>query len=158
MSLRPISARPLPGPSPAEVAQAAVVMLAVTQALLLALWLGLLPRLALRMGGFPPAPPFFVRWAGLLQAILAIAYALEWQRFGRVGLLVVAKGLTAVFLAVTLALDGFLPLLFGAVFIEGGLAIAASLLQRPAARSRLARGRLRLVARPAPPVRPAGQR
>ena len=159
MTLRTVTpSRPAPGPGLPEIAQATIVLLAIAQAALLALWLGLVPRVALRMGGFPPAPAFFVRWAGILQAILGFGYAIEWRRFRRVSLLVVAKALTAAFLLVTFALDGLPPLLTGAVLIEGALALAASLLHRPAERSRLARGRLRLVVRAATTVRPAGQR
>ncbi len=156
--MRVPEASPVEGPGLAELGQATVVLLAVAQAALLALWLGLLPRTALQMGGFPPAPPFFVRWAGVLQVALGLGYALEWRRFRRVSLLVAAKAFTALFLVITLFEEGLPPLLALATFLELALAAAAALLQRPADRSRRARGRLRLVARAAPPVRPAGQR
>jgi hypothetical protein len=146
------------GPGPAELAELALVVVAVTQGALVGAWLGLFPELALRLGGFPPAPAFFVRWAGLLQLILALGYALEWVRFRRVTLIVLAKGATAIFLAAAWAGDGLPWLMVLALLLESAMAVCGALLHGPAERSRRARARLRLVT-PAPPqIRPAGRR
>ena len=136
----------------------AVLLFALAQGALLAFWLGLFPVEALRLGGFPPAAPFFVRWAGLLHATLAVGYALEWLRFRRMSLLVLAKGLTVLFLSITWIADSLSPLLSAALFLEASLVAAAAALHRPAERSRRARARLRLVSQASASVRPAGQR
>jgi hypothetical protein len=135
----------------------ALVAIVLAQGLLLGGWLGLFPSHALRVGGFPQAPVFFVRWAGILQIVLATGYALEWVRLRRVMLLVVAKGLTAVLLAATWALEGLPALMMIAVPLEGALALAGALLHGPAERSRRARARLRLVTPTPAQVRPAGR-
>lgn len=146
------------GPGVAELAELGLVVLAVGQGLLLGAWLGGFPATVLRAGGFPAAAPFFVRWAGMFHAVLAVGYGLEWLRFRRVTLLVVAKGATALFLAVVWAADGLPPLLVVAFSLEVTLASAGVFLHGPADRSRRARARLRLVT-PAPTqIRPAGQR
>jgi hypothetical protein len=144
-------------PGPDELAEIALVVVALAQGLLLGAWLGIFPAHALRAGGFPEAPAFFVRWAGILQTALAAGYTLEWLRFRRVTLLVVAKTLTAGLLAVTWIGEGLPALMMIAVPIEGCLALAGTLLHGPAERSRRARARLRLVT-PAPTqIRPAGR-
>jgi hypothetical protein len=145
-------------PGPEELAELALVVVVLAQGLLLGAWLGVFPAHALRVGGFPPAPGFFVRWAGILQTVLAAGYALEWIRFRRVTLLIVAKALTAVLLGVTWAGEGLPLLMMIAVPFEGSMALAGALLHGPSARSRRARARLRLVT-PAPTqIRPAGRR
>jgi hypothetical protein len=146
------------GPGPAETGELAVVAAAVAQGVAVGAWLALLPEAALRAGGFPAAPAFFVRWAGVLHVLLAAGYALEFMRFRRVALLVLAKAVTAFFLAAAWMGDGLPWLMVGAVFVEGSLAAAAALVHPSASRSRHARARLRLVT-PAPTeVRPAGRR
>ncbi len=146
------------GPGADEMAQLALVAIAVAQGLMLGVWLSVFPGAALRAGGFVAAPLFFVRWAGVLHAVLALGYGLEWMRFRRVTLLIVAKGITASFLAVTWLGEG-LPLLMAiAIPLEAGMAIACALLRGPADRSRRARAHLRLVTPAATQIRPAGQR
>lgn len=143
---------------PAEVAELLLVGVAVAEGALVGAWLGALPALALRAGGFPPAPLFFVRWAGVLHVLLGVGYALEWLRFRRVTLLVAAKAATALFLVATLVGEGLPSLMSLALVIESVMAIAGALLHGPADRSRRARARLRLVASDAGQVRPAGRR
>lgn len=147
-----------PLPAPEELAELALVALVVIQGLVLGGWLGIFPGHALRVGGFPPAPAFFVRWAGILQVVLAAGYAIEWLRFRRVTLLVVAKGLTAVLLAATWAVDGLPALMIVAVPLEACMAVAGALLHRPAERARRARARLKLVTPVPASIRPAGRR
>lgn len=162
MALKPVagaSASPAEEqrPGPEEMAEFALVAAALVQGLLLGGWLGLFPVHALRTGGFPQASVFFVRWAGILQAVLAAGYALEWIRFRRVTLLVAAKALLAILLAVEWAGEGLPVLMMIAVPLEGAMAVAGALLHGPAERSRRARARLRLVT-PAPTqIRPAGR-
>jgi hypothetical protein len=151
--------KPNEGPGPYELAEVGIVALAVAQGLLVGAWLGVFPAMALRAGGFPAAPPFFVRWAGVLHLVLAVGYALEWLRFRRVTLLIVAKGITASFLAITWVGEGSLPfLMMIAIVLEAGLAGAAAIVRQPADRSRRTRARLRLVTPAAGAIRPAGQR
>ncbi|HEX9288633.1 MAG TPA: hypothetical protein VF904_03830 [Anaeromyxobacteraceae bacterium] len=155
----PIPPRPREdGPGPAELAEGALVFAAVTQGVLVGAWLGLFPDLALRLGGFPPASAFFVRWAGLLHVVLALGYALEWIRFRRVALLVLAKGATALFLAAAWAGEGLPWLMVLALALEGAIATSGALLHDPAERSRRARARLRLVTPTPSQIRPAGRR
>ena len=132
-------------PGPAERAQRALVALAVAQGILLGAWLGLFPALVLRVGGFPVAPPFFVRWAGVLHLVLAAGYALEWRRSRRVALLVLAKGVTALFLLAAWIGGGLPQLLVLAFVLEAATSAAAAALHAPAERSRRARARLRVV-------------
>jgi hypothetical protein len=141
----------------AEVGQLVLVGAAVAQGLLVGGWLALFPHAALRAGGFPPAPAFFVRWAGVLHLALAAGYVLEHLRFRRVTLLAVAKGATALFLVAAWVLDGLPTLMIAALFVEGGLALAAALVQGPADRSRRTRARLRLVTPSTGHVRPVGR-
>jgi hypothetical protein len=143
---------------PAEVAELLLVSLAVAEGALVGAWLGALPALALRTGGFPPAPLFFVRFAGVLHLLLGFGYGLEWIRFRRVTLLVTAKALTALFLLATLFGEGLPPLMSVALVVEAGMALAAGFLHGPADRSRRARARLRLVGSDTAQVRPAGRR
>ena len=146
-------------PGPAEQTELTLVVLAIAQGILVGAWLGIFPRAALAAGGFPAAPPFFVRWAGVLHLVLAVGYGLEWLRFRRVTLLVVAKSATALFLAAAWLSEGLRWLMVSAVLLEAGMAAAAGLLHGPADRSRRARARLRLVGSPpSARVRPAGQR
>jgi hypothetical protein len=146
------------GPGPIETGELAVVAAAVAQGLAIGAWLALFPEGALRAGGFPAAPAFFVRWAGVLHVVLAAGYALEYMRFRRVALLVIAKAVTAFFLAGAWVGDGLPWLMIAAVFVEAALAAAAAAIHPAASRSRHARARLRLVT-PAPTeVRPAGRR
>ena len=145
-------------PGVGEVAEVVLVGTAVAQGLLIGAWLALWPEWALREGGFPAAPTFFVRWAGVLHLVLAGGYALDFLRFRRVTLLVLAKGATAFFLAAAWASEGLPVLMVAAVFAEAVLAASAALVHPSADRSRRARARLRLVT-PAPTqVRPAGRR
>ena len=137
------------GPRPAETGEVAIVAGSIVQGALVGAWLALFPETALRAGGFPPAPAFFVRFAGVLHVLLAAGYALEFTRFRRVTLLVIAKGVTAFFLAAAWVGEGLPWLMVAAVFIEAALASAAALVHPAANRSRLARARLRLVT-PAP--------
>jgi hypothetical protein len=146
-----------PEAGPAEIGQAAIVAAAVAQGLLVGAWLALFPEAALRAGGFPPAPAFFVRWVGVLHVALAAGYALEHLRFRRVTLLVVAKGATALFLGAVWIAEGLPSLMIVALLLEGLAALAAGLVLRPADRSRRARARLRLVGPPPAQVRPAGR-
>ena len=145
-------------PAPEELAEIAIVALAVGQGLFLGGWLGAFPGHALRIGGFPAAPPFFVRWAGILQLVLGAGYALEWLRFRRVTLLVVAKALTAALLGATWAGEGLPALMMIAVPLEACMAVAGALLHGPAERARRARARLRLVTPVPARIRPAGLR
>ena len=146
------------GPGPIETGELAIVAAAVAQGLAIGAWLALFPETALRAGGFPAAPAFFVRWAGVLHVVLAAGYALEYMRFRRVALLVIAKAVTAFFLAGAWFGDGLPWLMIAAVFVEATLAAAAAAIHPAASRSRHARARLRLVT-PAPTeVRPAGRR
>lgn len=144
-------------PAPSERAQQALVALAAAQGLLLAAWLGLLPEMVLRVGGFPAAPPFFVRWAGVLHLVLAAGYALEWRATRGVALLVIAKGATALFLLVAWFGGGLPQLLVVAFLVEAASAVGAAALHGPAARSRRARARLRVVGGSLGPSRPAGR-
>ena len=142
-------------PGPAELGELALVISAVIEGAVVGLWLAFLPSLALRVGGFPAAPVFFVRWAGALHLTLAAGYALEWSRFRRVTLLVLAKAITTVFLVVIWGSDGLPVLMMLATFLEGTMACLGQILRGPAEQSRHARARLRLVT-PAPTeVRPA---
>jgi hypothetical protein len=145
-------------PRPEELAELALVALVVGQGLVLGGWLGLLPAHAVRIGGFPQAPVFFVRWVGILQVVLGAGYALEWIRVRRVTLIVVAKALTAVLLGVTWAVDGLPALMMVAVPLEACMAVAGAVLHGPAERARLARARLRLVTPVPANIRPAGRR
>ncbi len=145
-------------PAPEELAEVALVALTVGQGLLLGGWLGVFPGHALRVGGFPAAPSFFVRWAGILQLVLAAGYALEWIRFRRVALLVVAKALTAALLGASWAGEGLPTLMMIAVPLEACMAAAGALLHGPAERARRARARLRLVTPVPASIRPAGRR
>lgn len=162
MTLTPAGARispeqdPRPGPD--ELAEIALVALVVGQGVLLGGWLGIFPGHALRIGGFPPAPAFFVRWAGILQLVLGAGYALEWIRFRRVTLLVVAKALTALLLGATWIGEGLPTLMMVAVPVEACMALAGGLLHGPAERARRARARLRLVTPVPANIRPAGRR
>lgn len=144
-------------PGPDEIAELALVVLVVGQGVILGAWLGLFPAHALRVGGFPQAPVFFVRWAGILQFVLGAGYALEWIRFRRVTMLVAAKALTAVLLGVTWAADGLPMLMMIAVPLEACMAVAGALLHGPAERARRARARLRLVTPVPASIRPAGR-
>ncbi len=141
-----------------ERAEAGLVAVAVAQALLVAVWLVGFTSTALRAGSFPPAPPFFVRWAGVLQAVLAAGYALEWSRFRRVSLLVVAKTATALFLGVTWTVSGLPPLMMAVTVLEGLTAAAAALLHGPADRAHRSRIKLKLVTLEPGQVQPAGRR
>jgi len=145
-------------PGPEEYAELALVVIVLAQGLVVGGWLGLFPAHALRVGGFPQAPLFFVRWAGVLEFVLAAGYALEWIRFRRVTLLVVAKALTAVCLAVIWAAEGLPTLMTVAVPLEACMAVAGAFLHGPAERSRRARARLRLVTPVPTAIRPAGRR
>jgi hypothetical protein len=132
-------------PSAVEIAEMAVVAVALAQGAAVGIWLALFPEAALRAGGFPPAPSIFVRWVGLLHLLLATGYALEWLRFRRVALLVIAKGATAIFL-LALGIEDALPnLMYLAMALEAGTACAAAALRGPADRARRSRGRLKLV-------------
>jgi hypothetical protein len=146
-----------PVAGPAEIGQAAIVAAAVAQGVLVGAWLALFPEATLRVGGFPPAPAFFVRWAGVLHVALSAGYALEHLRFRRVTLLVVAKGATALFLGAVWLAEGLPALMIFALALEGITALAAAFVQRPADRSRRARARLRLVQPPAAQARPVGR-
>jgi hypothetical protein len=158
-TVQPVRAKPaVDAPAAAEVAELALVLGAVLQGVCVGGWLALFPAMALSAGGFPPAPPFFVRWAGVLHLILAAGYALEWLRFRRVTLLILAKGATAFFLALAWAGEGVPWLMVFATILEGGMAIAGALLQGPASKSRRARATLRLVTPMPHEVRPAGRR
>jgi hypothetical protein len=143
---------------PGELAEIALVTAAIAQGLVLGAWLGIFPAAALRAGGFPAAPLFFVRWAGMLQVALALGYGLEWTRFRRVTLLIAAKGIIASFMTITWMGEGVPTLMAIALPVEAGMALAGALLHGPADRSRRARARLRLVAVTATEVRPAGRR
>lgn len=145
-----------PDPGPAEQVETALVAAAVTQGMLAGGWLAIFPDLALRLGGFPPAPAFFVRFAGVLHLVLAIGYALDWGRFRRVTLLVFAKAATALFLVAAWIGDGLPPLLMVAVVLEAAVSLGGALIHGPAERSRRARARLRLVSAAPTPIRPAG--
>jgi hypothetical protein len=162
MTSRPIGrihaeASPEGGPSAVERAESLLVAVAIVQGIVLGAWLGLLPDSALRAGGFPPSGAFFVRWAGVLHLVLATGYVLEWVRFRRTALLVVAKAATAAFLALVWIADGLPRLLVLAIVLEAALATAAALLHGPAERSRRASARLRLVGSSSNEVRPAGR-
>lgn len=146
------------GPGFLELAELLLVAASVGQGLLLGTWFCFWPGSVLRAGGLPPAPVFFVRWAGVLHLVLALGYALEWVRFRRVSLLVVAKAATAVFFVAVGLGQGLPPLLLLAVTVESTMATAGALLHRPASRAWRARSGLRLVARAAHEVRPAGRR
>lgn len=144
-------------PRAVERGESLLVTVAIVQGLLLGVWLGGFPVSALRMGGFPTAPAFFVRWAGVLHVVLAVGYALEWIRARRTTLLVVAKAATALFLGVAWITGGLPWLMILAVVLEAALATAGALLHGPATRSRLANARLHLVT-PAPTaMRPTGR-
>ena len=144
-------------PSPAERIEQALVGLALLQGAVLGVWLGLFPELVLRMGGFPVAPPFFVRWAGVLHLVVAAGYALEWRRSRGVALLVLAKGTTALFLLVAWAGGGLPQLLVVAFVLEAAMTASASAVHGPAERSRRARARLRVVGGSAGVSRLAGR-
>jgi hypothetical protein len=146
-----------PEPGPAEQVETAVVVTAVLQGLVVGAWLTILPDLALRAGGFPPAPPFFVRFAGVLHLALALGYALDYRHARRVALLVAAKGATALFLVATWIGDGLPALLVAAIVVEAGLAVGAALVHGPAGRSRRSRARLRVIGGATAAVRPAGR-
>jgi hypothetical protein len=146
------------GPGSSEIVEVALVAAAIAQGLVVGAWLALFPHGALRAGGFPAALPFFVRWAGVLHLVLAAGYALEFVRFRRVMLLVLAKGATAAFLLAMWAIEGLPWLMIGAIYVEGALAIAAAIAHPGADRSRRARARLRLVTPSPVEVRPAGRR
>jgi hypothetical protein len=150
-------ASPEVGPSPSQRAESLLVALAILQGLVIGAWLGLLPGSALRAGGFPPSGAFFVRWAGVLHVVLSAGYALEWTRFRRTTLLVVAKAATAAFLALAWIADGLPRLLVAAIALEAAIAVVAALLHGPAERSRRASARLRLVGSSSSEVRPAGR-
>ncbi len=144
-------------PATVEMVELAVVVAAVLQGAIVGGWLALFPAAALKAGGFPAAPAFFVRWAGVLHLVLSAGYAIDYYRYRRVLLLVVAKASTAVFLLVLGLVDSLPELLYLAILVEGVLAAAAGVLHRPAERSRRARARLRLVT-PAPvQIRPANR-
>ncbi len=146
-------------PGVAERAEQAVAVAAVVQGAAVGAWLVLLPAMALRVGGFPAAPLFFVRWAGVLQLVLAIGYAMEWRRFRKVTLLVASKTVVALFLAASAQGEELPWPMILAIPLEAVLAVAAAVLHGPAQRSRKARGaRLRLVAAAKPPARSAAQR
>jgi len=146
-----------PQPSGAERGEGALVIAAITEGVILAVWLVAFPWLALRMGGFPPSAAFFVRWAGVLHVVLAIGYALDWLRFRRTTLIVVAKGATALFLVAAWIVDGLPPLMIFAIVLESTMAAAGALLHGPAQRSRQSRARLRLVTPVHAAIRPAGR-
>jgi hypothetical protein len=148
---------PEAAPGAAERGESALVAVAIAQGTLLGVWLTAFPAAALRLGGFPPAGAFFVRWAGVLHLVLAFGYALDWLRLRRTALLVVAKGATAVFLGVVWALEGLPWLMVFAVVLEGAMATTGVFLHGPAERSRRARARLRLVTPARSPIRPAGR-
>jgi len=150
-------AEPEPEPGPAEQVETALVVAAVSQGVLLGGWLALLPDLALRAGGFPSAPAFFVRLAGLLHLVLALGYALDWTRSRRVTLLVAAKAATALFLVAAWIGEGLPGLLVGAVPLEAALSLCGVLVHPHAERSRHARARLRLVGAATARVRSAGR-
>jgi hypothetical protein len=139
-------------------AEIALVTAAIVQALILGVWLGIFPAAALRAGGFPAAPLFFVRWAGVLHLVLAVGYGLEWTRFRRTTLLIAAKGIIAAFITITWMGEGVPVLMAVALPLEAGMAIAGALLHGPADRSRRARARLRLVTVAPTEIRPAGRR
>jgi hypothetical protein len=145
------------GPGPVESAELVIVAAAAAQGLLVGAWLALFPEGALRVGGFPPAPVFFVRFAGVLHVLLAGGYALEYMRFRGVTLLVIGKGVTAFFLATAWVGDGLPWLMVIAVFVEAAFASGAALVHPGASRSRRARARLRLVTPTPSEVRPVGR-
>jgi hypothetical protein len=151
------TAAPEPEPGPAEQVEAALVVAAVAQGVAVGGWLALLPDLALRAGGFPAAPVFFVRFVGVLHLVLAVGYGLDWLRARRVTLLVVAKAATALFLVAAWIGDGLPGLLMGAVALEAAMSLGGALIHRPAERSRRARARLRLVGAATARVREAGR-
>jgi hypothetical protein len=150
-------ASPEAGASAAHRAESLLVALALLQGVVLGAWLGLLPGSALRAGGFPPSGAFFVRWAGVLHLVLSAGYALEWMRFRRTTLLVIAKAATAAFLALVWLSEGLPRLLVVAIALEATLATAAALLHGPAERARRAGARLRLVGSSAGEIRPANR-
>ena len=141
-----------------EMAEIAIVAAAIAQGLILGAWFGVFPTAALRAGGFPAAPLFFVRWAGVLHVVLALGYGLEWTRSRRITLLIAAKGIIASFIAITWMGEGVPTLMAVALPLEAGMAIAGALLHGPADRSRRARARLRLVTLAPTEIRPAGRR
>jgi hypothetical protein len=148
---------PEPEPGPTEQVETALVVAAVAQGVLVGGWLTLLPDLALRAGGFPAAPAFFVRFAGVLHLVLALGYALDWTRSRRVTLLVTAKAATALFLIAAWIGDGLPGLLVGAVALEATMSLCGILVHPHAERSRRARARLRLVGAATARVRAAGR-
>jgi hypothetical protein len=128
-----------------EIAELAVVAAALAQGAAVGIGLTLFPGAVLRAAGFPDGPDLFVRWAGLLYLLLATAYALEWLRFRRVTLLVIAKAATAVFLLALGLADAVPGLAYLTMAVETGMACAAAGLRGPAGQARRARGRLKLV-------------
>jgi hypothetical protein len=146
-----------PEPGPAEQVETALAAAAVAQGMLIGGWLALFPDAALRLGGFPYAPAFFVRFAGVLHLVLALGYALDWVRFRRVTLLVVAKAATAAFLVAAWIGDSLPALLMVAVVFEATMSLGAALVHGPAEHSRRARARLHLVGVTPTTIRPAGR-
>jgi hypothetical protein len=66
--------------------------------------LGLLvmPGLAVTVGGFPePSTLFFMHQGGVFHLVMATAYLMEYERYGTVNLMLMAKSVATVFLTLS---------------------------------------------------------
>ncbi len=90
-------------------AESLLVALVVLHSAVLGLAAVIAPEWGVRFSGFGAATPlFFPRQVGVFHVVVAIAYAIEWERYRGVTILVTAKSIAVAFLAVQMLL-GPLP-------------------------------------------------
>jgi hypothetical protein len=142
-------------PSAWEQAELVLVGSAVFGTCLAGLLIASFPARALSLAGLPPASAFLVRQIGVLLAVLALGYLLEFRRSRGVVLLLSAEALTAVFLLASWLGDR-LTIQIVAFGIQSWLAAITWAIHDLAGRQRWARVRLRLVSGSPERVRPAG--
>ena len=84
----------------------------------------------LAFGGFTGEEPFFARQGGVFHLLVATAYWVEFERYGRMDFMILAKGAAVVFLLASLAL-GAPPLLVGLSALGDGAMLVVALILRP---------------------------
>ncbi len=93
-----------PGSAWARLMTPLVVLVALHSALLGVMAM-VAPEWGVRFGGFGSASPlFFARQVGVFHVVVAVAYLIEWWRYGGVTILLMAKTTAVLFLSVQMML------------------------------------------------------
>lgn len=95
---------------PAGTAWASLERVLIPLVVLHSLAIGVLAMVATRWGlafsGFGAATPmFFPRQVGVFHVVVAVAYAIEWRRYGGVSILLTAKAIAVLFLGAQMLLQ-----------------------------------------------------